>query len=104
MHLRYANCYLGKHQCPKPRAKGIFETSYQDHYKQFKYEGNNNPLGRQYHYEMKHYNPDQLKSNYQDTYIRKELPQGANEPYQAEPSPRRSIQFNDETEYKKNYP
>lgn len=88
---------LGKHHCPKPRVKGIFETSYQDHYKQFKYEGNNNPMARQYHYEMRHYNPDQMKSNYQETYVEKKMPTNPNEPYMPESSPRRYGSFSDET-------
>jgi hypothetical protein len=41
----YVNCvhvvidfiyHVGKHQCPRPRIKGNFSTSYTDHYKDMK--------------------------------------------------------------------
>lgn len=51
---------------------------------------------------MKHYNPDHLKSNYQENYIKLDAP-NVNKSYSMEYPPRKSLPFIDETEYKKNY-
>jgi hypothetical protein len=75
--------------------KGIFETSYNDHYKQFKYESLNSLPPKQYHYEIKHYNPDQLKSNYQENYIKKDLPQTHNDGFMPDMPPKRHVPFMD---------
>lgn len=34
-----------------------------------------------YHYEMKHYAPDQLKSNYQEQYVKRSLPAAHNDAF-----------------------
>lgn len=59
---------LGKHHCPRPRIKGSFSTSYADHYKDIKIAPSNVPRS-DYKYEQRHYNPEALKTNYQDTYV-----------------------------------
>ena len=59
---------LGKHHCPRPRIKGNFSTSYADSYKNIKMTPA--PLPTQnYKYEQRHYNPEALRTSYQDTYI-----------------------------------
>lgn len=58
---------LGKHHCPRPRIKGNFTTSYGDHYKDIKIAPSNSPP-QQFKYEQRHYNPEALKTNYQETY------------------------------------
>lgn len=67
LHLRYTLCNTGKHHCPRPRIRGNFSTSYADHYKNIKIEPG--PLPRQeYRYEQRRYNPEALKTNYQDNF------------------------------------
>lgn len=89
------SCFkTGKHHCPKPRAKSIFQTAYQDHYKEFKYEPSSYPPLRQHQYETKHFNPDHLRSNYQENYVKVESP-NVNKPYSREYPPRKSMPFID---------
>ena len=64
VQLRYTLSDLGKHKCPRPRVKGEFETSYNNHYKNIQPLQRNMPHS-QYQYQERHYNPDVLKTHYQ---------------------------------------
>lgn len=57
---------------PNQQIRGIFETSYNDHYKNIKVTPS--PILKQdYKYEQRHYNSDVLRTSYQNTYIPKEM-------------------------------
>ncbi len=56
--------FIGKHQCPKPKIKGEYETSYLSQYKNIKYPPQL-PAKDNYVYQERHYNPEVMRSNYQ---------------------------------------
>ena len=71
MLLRYPSLNLGNHKCPRKQIKGEFDTSYANHYKNFTIM----PLPSskpKVVVEDRHYNPESLRSNYQETYVEKE--------------------------------
>jgi len=57
----------GKHKCPTKRIVGDFQTSYNNHYKN--YIVNTLPYHPKHNYNERHYNPETLRTNYQETYI-----------------------------------
>jgi len=67
--------YSGNHKCPRPRIKGTFTTSYTDHYKDIKI-GSSPAPKQDYRYEPRHYNPEALRTNYQETYVPMQLNYG----------------------------
>lgn len=70
---------IGKHHCPRPRVKGNFSTSYADSYKDIKIVQPTAPRP-EYKYEQRHYNPEAMKTSYQDTYIKPSQPANMDSP------------------------
>lgn len=62
--------YVGKHRCPRPIAKGQFETSYNNHYKNTHIIIPTNPPPS-YVYQDRHYNPEALRTNYKESFTDK---------------------------------
>lgn len=71
VQLWYSGHHLGKHKCPREYVKGDFQTSYASQYKDYKVV--TVPQQEKYRYSERHYNPEVLRTNYQETYLPLEL-------------------------------
>ena len=71
MLLWYPTLYQGNHKCPRKQIKGEFDTSYANYYKFFTVLPQPSIKPKAV-FEERHYNPESLMTNYQETYVEKE--------------------------------
>lgn len=67
VQLWYINIHSGKHKCPKQKAKGNYETSYNSQFQEIKIIPETHKFRNIV--EERHYNPETLQTNYQQEYF-----------------------------------
>ena len=65
LHLWYILSDLGMHHCPRPRLKGIFETTYKHDYRGYKPKPKAYPFSPP-EYKMRHYDKESLETSYDE--------------------------------------
>lgn len=87
-------CTCGRHRCPKPNIKAIYETTYKDHYRLFKTPKYSlSAIVDHTAPEQSHYNPADLISNYRADYVKQDLEKAQNRSLIIETPTKRSIKF-----------